>query len=88
MLLEHFGRLTPEVECYQVTLCFRRLPEEGNPVPKNIGLIHFLNSVLRFVFYCILLYVFFGQYIEYTKIHNVSDINFQCRLRLKCDGTR
>jgi hypothetical protein len=71
-----------------VTLCFRRLPEEGTPVPKNIKLIHFLNSVLDFVFYCTLLNAFVGQYIEYTKMHNVSDIKFQCRLRLKCDGTR
>lgn len=36
----------------------------------------YINSVLWYVIYCILLYAFVGQYIEYTKICDTSNMKF------------
>ena len=56
-----------------VTLCVRRVPADGTPVPKHVGVILIVNFVLWFVFYCILLSAFVGRYAEYRKMHGVSD---------------
>jgi len=41
-----------------------RLPEDGTPVPKDVGVILIMNCVLWFVFYCILLTEFVDRHIE------------------------
>jgi len=55
-----------------VILFVRRLSEDGTPMPKYVGVILIMNWVLWFVFCCILLRAFIGQYIEYTIVHSVS----------------
>jgi hypothetical protein len=42
-----------------VCFCFSRLPEDGTPVPKHVG-VDTLNFMLLFVFYSILLCAFVG----------------------------
>jgi hypothetical protein len=52
-----------------VILCVRRLPEDGTPVPKHVGVIVIMNCVLWFVFRCNVLSAFVGHCTEYTKMH-------------------
>jgi len=47
------------VECGTCDAGVRRLPADGTPVPKYVGMT--MNCVLWFVFYCILLIAFVGQ---------------------------
>jgi hypothetical protein len=55
-----------------VILFVRRLSEEGTPMPKYVGVILIMNWVSWFLFCCILLRAFVGQYTEYMKVHSVS----------------
>jgi len=52
--------------------------EDGTPVPKRVVMILIVNCVLLFVLYCTVLYcivfsAFVGQYVDYTKMHCVSN---------------
>jgi hypothetical protein len=60
-----------------VTLCVRRLPEDGSPVPKHVGVILIASRVLWFVFYCIIVRESVGQYTEYTTMHDMSNIKYK-----------
>jgi len=58
-----------------VTICVRRLPEYGTPVPKRVSVTHHkLCFMICIVLYCILLSSFGGQFIDYTKMHGASNI--------------
>jgi hypothetical protein len=60
-----------------VILCVCRLPEDATQVPKQVGVKLTMNCVLWFVCYCVILSAFACRYIEYTKIHGMSNIKFR-----------
>ena len=41
----------PEAECWTCDICVRRLPDDGTPVPENVGMTLIVNCVydLHFV---------------------------------------
>jgi hypothetical protein len=57
-----------------VRLSVRRLPEDGTPLPKHVGVILIMNCVSGFVFYCTLLSAFFGQCFEYREKHRTINL--------------
>jgi hypothetical protein len=59
-----------------VILCARRLPEDGTPASKHVGVTSIKNCVLLFLFRCILLSAFIGQYTEDTKMRSMSNVKF------------
>jgi hypothetical protein len=63
-----------EVEFWTCEFCVRKHPVDGTLVPKHVGVIFIMNSVLWFVIYCNLLCAFVGQYSDYTKTHAMSHI--------------
>jgi len=57
-------------------MCIYRIPEDGTPMLKHVGAILIMNCVILCVLSCVLLCAFVGQYIEYTRIHDMGNTIF------------
>ena len=67
-----------------VILCVCRLSEDATQVPKHVGVKLIMNCVLWFVCYCVILIAFVGRYIEYMKMHSMSNIKFRVEFGVCC----
>jgi hypothetical protein len=71
---------------FRYRIAILKVPDDGNAVPKHIGVILTVNCVSRFVFYCILLRTFVGQYTEYSGVLNKYQISETAIVAQPTDG--